>query len=116
MRNLLSLKFIPALATALLVLSKAPSLMKRKTRNMRVNDPRVGMLLSGPIVQKKVGEGYVYVLIRPTDGDLWLAAKSCDAKIGDTVKTTPARVVEAFESKELNLAFEKMYFGNIENT
>jgi len=69
---------------------------------------------SGKVAETTNGGGYTYVLVNTGTNKVWAAANQFPVKMGDTVATSDAMLMNDFHSKALNRDFAAIYFvGNL---
>ena len=108
----LLLKALPVLAITTFVAAKFPTAKSSVKPSIEAKQSP-GSNVEGRVIQSLVGDNYTYVKVETGADKLWIATPKALGLIpaGETVNCKILSSYEAYESKSLVLAFEKMNFS-----
>ena len=69
--------------------------------------------LKGEVLEARDVDGYTYLRLKTTDGEIWAAVPSTTAKKGAQVTIGDSVVMQNFQSKALKKTFAKIVFGQL---
>ena len=72
--------------------------------------PKAEMNHSGTVEETLAANPYIYIHVKATDGDQWLAAPAIDVKKGATIRWPDGMPMKNFFSKTLQRNFDTVYF------
>ncbi|MGE0174194.1 MAG: hypothetical protein AB7T49_15460 [Oligoflexales bacterium] len=109
MKNTAMLKFIPLVAVVLITLSKNLPRRGSRTQTTAASMPHS---IEGTVVRTLRDSRLYYVLIENSEGKYWVAStREATPEVGTQYTVNVERKVEAFDSKELGMAFDKVFFS-----
>ncbi len=100
-------KILPMAAVAVLVLSRTGS-SGRKGKSLEPE--AVPQALHGVVRKVLQDRHFTYVLLNDQGAQFWIATESAPPQIDDRVGCEVTKVRDAYESRELTMAFERVYF------
>ncbi len=110
MKSFVALKVIPYVGLALVAIMQGLKHKKKNGRNVELLDRNQGVYLQGKIT-KNLKDSFGYICqIATTNGNLWVASEEEMPSVGDEVGFILAKRFEAYESVQLGMAFETVYF------
>jgi hypothetical protein len=75
--------------------------------------PALAATVNGKVLEVKDVDNYTYLRLKMQDGEVWAAVNKAPMKIGADITIENATVMKNFESKTLNMTFDRIVFGSI---
>jgi hypothetical protein len=110
MKSLASLKVIPYVGLALVAIMKGLKNKKQAAIKVRHLDKNQSVYLEGKI-SKNLKDAFGYICqINSSNGPLWVVSEEELPAIGQDVGFVLGKRIDAYESVQLGIAFESVYF------
>src|SRR5690606_20171506 len=101
------MKILPAVVIAIYAVKNMPL----KSSNATAGKAKVPLPveLKGTVQKVMQDKDFSYILISAQDEKTWIATKVDPPQVGSEITCIPKTCVEAYESKQLTMAFEKIF-------
>lgn len=110
MKSIAWVKAIPLLIVSIYAAAKSLPAGRAKHMQKPATSPQSPHVVQGSVQKVLKDHEFTYIQIERA-GDRWWVAAKCDApEIGEQVTCDIVRSLDAFESKGLTIAFERLYF------
>ena len=110
MKSLASFKVIPYVGLALVAVMQGLKNRKQSRRKVELLDKNQGVPLQGKINKNLEDSSGFISQIAMTNGNLWVVSEEELAAVGEEVAFVLGKRFEAYESVDLGMAFETVYF------
>ncbi len=110
MKSFASLKVIPYVGLALVAIMQGLKHKKKNGSKAQLLDRNQGVYLNGKVT-KNLKDSFGYLgQIATANGNLWVASEDELPPIGDEIGFILGKRFDAYESVQLGIAFETVYF------